>query len=326
MIAVVIPNINGEKWLYDCIRSVLDGSYKDIEVVVVDNGSTDGSREIIESFTGEPVRGIYLDRNTGFSAAVNLGICSTEGEYVALFNNDAFADKDWLSELVKAMDVDENIFSVATLMLQFKDSSLCDDAGDYVNIFGWACKRGDGLYAQRYSKPCEVFTACGGAVLYRRSILNEIGLFDENFFAYLEDVDIGWRARNAGYKNVFCPTAKCKHICSATTGSKYNDFKSIQSGRNNILLPYKNLPLLLLIVNLPFLLIGYLIKVLFFCIRGYGKPFIKGTFESFGMFKKVRKYPFRIKNLPHYIKNEWSMICGVFVYIDYRVRRYFGWK
>ncbi len=326
MIAVVIPNLNGEKWLADSIQSVLDGSYKDIDIVVVDNGSVDSSRQIIESFAGKPVRGIYLDHNTGFSAAVNLGIMQSKGEYVALFNNDAFAEKDWLTELKKTMDSDSNIFSVATLMLQYKDSTLCDDAGDYVNILGWACKRGDGLFAQRYNNPCEVFTACGGAALYRRSVLEEIGLFDENFFAYLEDVDIGWRARCVGYKNVFCPLARCRHICSATTGSKYNDFKSIQSGRNNILLPYKNLPLLILILNLPFLIIGYLIKVLFFCIRGYGKPFLKGAGEAFGMFGKVKKIPFKFKNLIYYIKNEWSMICGVFVYIDYRVRRYFGWK
>ncbi len=326
MIGVVIPNLNGDKWLLDSIRSVLDGDYKDIDIIVVDNGSTDNSREIIESFVGEPVRGIYLDYNTGFSHAVNLGIRESKGEYVALFNNDAFAEKAWLSQLKKTMDTNDKIFSVSTLMLQYKDSSLCDDAGDYVNLFGWACKRGDGLSAQRYSRECEIFTACGGAALYRRSVLEEIGLFDETFFAYLEDVDIGWRARNAGYINVFCPAAKCKHICSATTGSKYNDFKSIQSGRNNILLPYKNLPLLFLLIDLPFLIFGYLIKVLFFCIRGYGKPFLKGAGEAFNCFSKIKKHPFKFKNTLCYIKNQWSMICGIFVYIDYRVRRYFGWK
>ncbi len=326
MTAVIIPNLNGEKWIGDSIRSVLSGSCKDIEIVVVDNGSTDGSREIIESFAGEKVRGIYLDHNTGFSAAVNLGIKETAGEYVALFNNDAFAKEHWLEELIKVMDSSPKIFSVASLMLQHKDSTLCDDAGDYVNLLGWACKRGDGLPARRYTKQQEIFTACGGAALYRRSILDEIGLFDETFFAYLEDVDIGWRARCAGYKNVLCPTAQCTHICSATTGSKYNDFKSIQGGRNNLLLPYKNLPLFFLIINLPFLVVGYLIKVLFFHIRGYGKPFVQGMNEGFVLLKSTKKYPFKLKNLGCYIKNEWSMFCGLFVYADYRIRRYLGSK
>ncbi len=187
---------------------------------------------------------------------------------------------------------------------------------------GWACKHGDGLLASRYSKQRQVFTACGGAALYRRNVLEEIGLFDETFFAYLEDVDIGWRARCAGYKNVYCPTAVCTHICSATTGSKYNDFKSIQSGRNNLLLPYKNLPLLFFILNLPFLIPGYLIKVLFFHIRGYGKPFMKGMREGFSLLGKVDKLPFRFRNLGFYIVNEWRMFLGLFTYLDYRARRY----
>ncbi len=293
---------------------------------MIDNGSTDASKEIIDSIGDKRVRGVYLDTNTGFSAAVNLGIKQAKGDFVALFNNDAFAEKQWLAELVKAAGDDKSLFSVASLMLQHKDNALCDDAGDYVNLLGWACKTGDGLYAKRYQKPREIFSACGGAALYRREVFEDIGFFDEQFFAYLEDVDIGWRARCAGYRNKYCPTARCSHICSATTGSKYNDFKSIQSGRNNILLPYKNLPLLFLLFNLPLLLFGYAIKVLFFCIRGYGKPFLQGAGEAFSSFKHLKKYPFKWKNTLCYIKNEWSMFLGVFIYIHYRVSRFLGKK
>lgn len=125
-------------------------------------------------------------------------------------------------------------------MLRYYEPELADDAGDYMTILGFACKRGDGLKASRYQKPCRIFSACGGAALYRKSILDKIGVFDELFFAYYEDVDLSWRANNFGYKNVYCPTAKCRHICGATTGAvRYNPFKSIQSGRNSILLPYK---------------------------------------------------------------------------------------
>ncbi len=130
------------------------------------------------------------------------------------------------------------------------NATSADDAGDYVTLFGWACKRGDGMYWRRYTKPQRIFSACGGASLYRKSILDEIGLFDETFFAYFEDVDITWRANSLGYKNLYCPAAKCYHICGATTGAvRYNAFKSVQSGRNSILLPYKNMPLGMLVLN-----------------------------------------------------------------------------
>ena len=156
-------------------------------------------------------------------------------------------------------------------MLRYYEPELADDAGDYVTILGFACKRGDGLRASRYTKPCRIFSACGGAALYRKSILDEIGVFDELFFAYYEDVDLSWRANSYGYKNVYCPTAKCRHICGATTGAvRYNPFKSIQSGRNSILLPYKNQPLLMLVLNFIPMLLGYLLKVVMFRLRGFG--------------------------------------------------------
>ena len=122
---------------------------------------------------------------------------------------------------------------------------------------GFACKTGDGRRASRYTKQRRIFSACGGAALYRKRILDEIGLFDENFFAYFEDVDLSWRANNAGYKCVLCPAARCYHICGASTGAvRYNAFKSRQSGRNSILLPLKNEPALMLLVNALPLLAG----------------------------------------------------------------------
>ena len=134
---------------------------------------------------------------------------------------------------------------------------------------------------KRQSLFCRIFSACGGAALYRKSILEEIGVFDELFFAYYEDVDLSWRANSLGYKNVYCPTAKCRHICGATTGAvRYNPFKSIQSGRNSILLPYKNQPLLMLVINFIPMLLGYLLKVLMFRLRGFGNDYAKGFHEA----------------------------------------------
>ena len=201
-------------------------------------------------------------------------------------------------------------------MLRYYEPELADDAGDYVTILGFACKRGDGLKASRYTKPCRVFSACGGAALYRKSILDEIGVFDELFFAYYEDVDLSWRANNFGYRNVYCPTARCRHICGATTGAvRYNPFKSIQSGRNSILLPYKNQPILMLVLNFIPMLLGICSKCLCSgCAASAGitrrEPRgVDGAAED----KQNRKFEWR--NPPNYVWAECSLIAGLFKYI-----------
>lgn len=323
---VVIPNLNGAGWLRDSIESVYAQTEQDFELIVIDNGSTDESLEIARSYRGRPgYTLIENDHNTGFSYAVNQGIRRAKGEYVALFNNDAFAEPQWLAELLRTAQADPGIFGVSSLMIRHFDRELTDDAGDYVTLLGFACKRGDGLKVSRYRKPCRMFSACGGAALYRKSILDEIGLFDENFFAYYEDVDISWRANNRGYKNVFCPTARCYHICGATTGAvRYNPFKSIQSGRNSILLPYKNMPLLMLLLNLPFLVLGYLLKVLMFRLRGFGSDYAKGFHEAWKAIPKLDKPRFRLRDLPNYVWAECSLIAGLLLYIVYRVQRALG--
>ena len=154
--------------------------------------------------------------------------------------------------------------------------------------------------------------------------MDEIGLFDELFFAYFEDVDISWRANSLGYKNLYCPAAKCYHICGATTGAvRYNEFKSVQSGRNSILLPYKNMPLGMLLLNFIPLALGYLLKILVFGLRGFWTPSIKGAREAFRAIPKVKKPKVRWRNLPHYALIELWLVADVFRYIGYRIMRFF---
>ena len=321
--SVIIPNLNGAGWLKDSIESIYAQTEQDFELIVVDNGSTDESLNIARSYCGrERYTLIENAENPGFSHAVNQGIAIAKGEFIALFNNDAFAEPGWLAELIKTAQSDPRIFAVSSLMLRYYEPELADDAGDYVTILGFACKRGDGLRAERYQKPCRVFSACGGAALYRKSILDKIGVFDELFFAYYEDVDLSWRANNHGYKNVYCPTARCRHICGATTGAvRYNPFKSIQSGRNSILLPYKNMPAGMLVLNFIPLALGYLLKVVMFRLRGFGGDYAKGFAEAKIALPKIDKPKFRWRNLPYYIWCEGSMIAGLFRYIVYRVQR-----
>lgn len=324
--SIVLPNLNGAGWLEGCIESLYAQTEQDFELIIVDNGSSDESLATARSYLGRPGYTLLENaENTGFSAAVNQGIRLAKAPYVLLFNNDAFAEPEMLAHLLAAIEKNEKIFSVQCLMLRHFEPGKVDDAGDYMSLIGWAFKRGDGLSEARYQKPGRVFSACGGAALYRKAILDEIGLFEEHFFAYLEDVDIGWRANSLGYRNEFCPAARCSHICGATTsgttGAKYNNFKSVQSGRNNLLLPYKNMPLGMLLLNLVFLLPGYLVKTLVFHLRGFGKPWRQGMREAFALLGKLQKPPFRFKNLPHYLWVEASMVAGLFRYIVYRVRR-----
>ena len=320
---VIIPNLNGAGWLRDSIESIWQQTEQDFELIVVDNGSTDESLAIARSYQGHPRYTLIENaENTGFSHAVNQGIALAKSEYVALFNNDAFAEPTWLAELLRTADADPRIFAVSSLMLRYYEPHLADDAGDYVTILGFACKRGDGLRAERYTKPCRVFSACGGAALYRKAVLDEIGTFDENFFAYYEDVDLSWRANNRGWRNVYCPTARCRHICGATTGAvRYNPFKSIQSGRNSILLPYKNQPLLMLVLNFVPMLLGYLLKVFMFRLRGFGNDYAKGFHEAWIALPKLDKPRFRWRDLPNYLWVECSLIAGLFRYLVYRVQR-----
>ncbi len=321
--SVIIPNLNGAGWLRDSIESILAQTERDFELIVIDNGSADESLATARAYRGRPGYTLIENaENTGFSHAVNQGIAIARGTYIALFNNDAFAEPDWLAELLKTADADPRIFAVSSLMLRYAEPALADDAGDYVTLLGFACKRGDGLKAGRYQKPCRVFSACGGAALYRKSILDEIGVFDELFFAYYEDVDLSWRANSLGYQNRYCPTARCRHICGATTGAvRYNPFKSIQSGRNSILLPYKNMPVLMLVLNLPALALGYLLKAVMFRLRGFGGDYAKGFAEAWKAIPKLQKPPFRWRNLPHCFWVEGSLIAGLFRYIVYRAQR-----
>ena len=326
--SIVIPNLNGAGWLRDSIESLYAQTEQDFELIIVDNGSTDESLEVARSYQGrENYTLIEEGKNTGFSAAVNRGIRLSRGEFVLLFNNDAFAEPDMLAELLLTAQSDERIFAVQSFMIRHFERELADDAGDYVTLFGWACKRGDGMRADRYQTQKRIFSACGGASLYRKAILDEIGLFDETFFAYFEDVDISWRANSRGYRNIFCPSAKCYHICGATTGAvRYNEFKSVQSGRNSILRAWKNMPLLMYLINFPFLLFGYLLKILVFGLRGFWTPFLKGAKEAFRAFPKIKKPPFRLVDIPHYLLIELWLFADTFRYIDYRVRRALGVK
>ncbi len=275
---VVIPNYNGMKYIDGCLQSLYRGT-RIPEIIVVDNGSEDGSRELV-SQKYEKVRLIEFDRNTGFSNAVNAGIKAASTEYVLLLNNDTEADGKMVENLEKALSKEPRAFSAGARMLRMDAPELLDGAGDLYCALGWAFARGKDRPSQNYDKPCRIFSACAGAAIYRKKVFDNIGYFDENHFAYLEDTDIGYRADIYGYYNIYTPEARVYHAGSAVSGSRHNDFKVRLSAQNSVYLIYKNMPFLQILLNMPFLLAGFMVKALFFIRKGMGAAYLKGIMEG----------------------------------------------
>lgn len=314
-VTVVIPNFNGIKYIKNCLASLEEQEWRFFRTVVVDNNSTDGSQELIkEQFPH--VRLIELKENTGFANAVNVGIQQCKDEYVILLNNDTTVEKDFIKQMVVAMHENKTWFSASSKMVTMADSSIIDDAGDYYNAFGWAYGKGKGKPSANYTKNKNIFASCAGAAIYRRYVFIEIGYFDDNHFAYLEDIDIGYRSRIYGYENGFVANAICHHEGSASSGSRYNEFKISLSSKNSVYLIYKNMPLLQFIINLPFLCIGFLIKTIFFIKKKHGIIYLKGLCRGVGFCftkeAKVHKVRFRIWNIKHYIQIQIQLWINIF--------------
>ena len=310
-VSVVIPNFNGIAFLDSVLGSLEGQTERNFEVIFVDNGSTDGSCSFVAA--NYPwVHLIELSENFGFCRAVNEGIRAAKAPYVLLLNNDTEVAENFVEEMLAAIKRHENAFSCAARMVQYHDRDRIDDAGNYYCALGWAFARGKGKDVHRYEKEEKIFAACGGAAIYRKKILDKIGLFDEEHFAYLEDTDIGYRARIQGYENWYAPRAIVYHVGSGTSGSRYNQFKTRYSSRNNVYLIYKNMPLLQIILNLPFLIIGFGIKFLFFTVKGMGKEYLAGIKNGFTISHKGKKVPFELKNLPNYLKIQVELWVNMF--------------
>ena len=300
-VSVVIPNFNGIAFLDSVLASLEGQTLSNFEVILVDNGSTDGSCSFVTA--NYPwVHLIELSENFGFCGAVNAGIRAAKAPYVLLLNNDTEVKEDFVEEMLAAIRRHKNAFYCGARMVQYHDRDRLDDVGNYYCALGWSFARGRGKDIHAYETEDKIFSACAGAAIYRKKIIEKIGYFDEEHFAYLEDTDIGYRARIYGYENWYAPKAIVYHVGSGTSGSRYNQFKTRYSSRNNIYLIYKNMPLLQIILNLPFLAAGFLIKFLFFAIKGMGKEYAAGIKNGFSISMKNQKVPFRIKHLPNYCK------------------------
>lgn len=314
-VSVVTPNYNGKDFLYAYFESLNKNSNEIGEVIIVDNGSNDGSQEFIRNYREKvdfPIVLIENSQNLGFAEAVNQGISKARYDYIFSLNNDTVVEKSAILELLNLLNTDGRIFSVSSKMVQFNNPELIDDAGDDYTLLAYTKKRGNNQNLNNFIEVSEIFSSCAGAALYRKDLLEELGGFDSEFFAYMEDVDLGYRARINGYKNLFCPNAIVYHIGSATTGSQYNEFKVRLAARNNVLVVYKNLPTLQKIVNILFLFLGFLIKYLFFLKKGFGPIYLEGLKEGLKTRNKIKKVEFKSKNWKNYFKIEYELIKNTF--------------
>lgn len=253
-VTVVIPNFNGRELLPVLMPSIAAQEFDDLEVVVVDDASTDDSVDYLHREWPQ-ARVIELVANSGFATSCNEGIRESGGELVALLNTDIEIEPSWLGTLVDALDGDPSAGSASGKLLNFYERQVIDAAGDLLMRSGTALSRGAGRVDDgRYDRQEPVFAPCAGAAVYRRSLFDQVGLFDEDFHSYWEDVDLGFRAQLAGFRSLYVPAARAYHVRSATTGRRNPFFLRLQR-RNQIWVIVKNFPAPLLLRNLPMIVL-----------------------------------------------------------------------
>ena len=285
---IVIPTWNGWSLLEHCLRTIVGQSFKQYTITVVDNGSADGTVASLRSLYPE-VRIVAFPENKGFSVAVNDGIKAGSHSLVFLLNNDTELAPDCLQCLVDASkQYDDQFF--APKMLNFHDHRMLDGAGDGYLRGGAGYRLGTmETDSNVYNQSGPVFGACGGAVLYRRSLFDRIGFFDEDFFAYLEDVDLNLRINRAGLQGYYVPAARVYHVGSATTGSKINSVTIRLSTRNSLYVLIKNYQLSLFVRFLPVICIYQFCWLLFSIKKHQFLPYCRGMCQGLAKFRQMRK-------------------------------------
>ena len=284
--AVVVLNWNGKQSIKDCLDSLLDQTLK-TQIILIDNGSVDGSLEIIQK-NYPNIDLIINQKNLGFAGGVNQGIkraIELNLDYVALFNDDAVADEQWLAHLVGSLDKNHGV-GIATCKFMTIDRKRLDSTGDLYTSWGLPFPRGrDEAVSTKYDNLTEVFGASGGASIYRIKMLKEIGLFDNDFFAYYEDIDISFRAQLADWRVTYIPEALAYHQIGASSG-KIKGFTTYQTMKNLPWIVTKNVPLSLWPTIIPRLTLAYYGFMFSAILRGQVLYALKGLIVSVTLLPK----------------------------------------
>lgn len=261
-VSVLIISWNSGRYLPRCLAGLQAQSFRGFEVIVVDNGSLDGCTDGLEDQW--PTLNLTIQRleqNRGYAAGNNLGARLAKGVWLALLNADAFPEPDWLACLTDAAGRQPDVASFASRLVLAETPEFLDGEGDLYYVSGLAWRRNHGLRAGSPDGEQEVFSACGAAAFYRKDAFLQVGGFDEDYFAYQEDVDLGFRLRLAGHRCVFVPTAQVRHIGSTSYGFR-SDMSIYYGHRNLVWTFFKDMPLVLLLLYLPahfFMTLSYFI-------------------------------------------------------------------
>jgi GT2 family glycosyltransferase len=296
LISIVIVNYNGKKFLDDCLSSLNRQKFRNFEIILVDNGSSDDS----VSFTRENYPGVIMvenKTNLGFAGGTNTGIRLANGEFILTLNNDTITDTQMLEEIVRPMQLNSNVGVCGTKMIlpdgRINSTAIC------ISHSGAAWDRGmDELDMGQYDNQEEVFGACAGAALYRRSMFEEIGLFDEDFFLYSEDVDLAFRAQLAGWKCLYVPSARVVHVHGGTAGPG-SEMAVYFLNRNLLWYILKNFPIRALFLSMPWILARNCCDVPYYFLQKRGRAIVKAKIDAIrGIRNILRKRKMIKKNVP----------------------------
>jgi len=251
-ISVIIVSWNSAIYLPSCISALVAQSYRDFEVLIVDNGSSDNAiLNVEDSYPTLDLRVERLEKNTGFAVANNIGARLVQGKWLALLNADAFPEPDCLKQLLQAVDDNPEFTFFASRQIQANTPELLDGTGDAYHVSGLAWRENYNNLASKYGMQSgEVFSACAAAALYLRDDFMKVGGFDEDYFSYHEDVDLGFRLRLTGGRCLYVPQAVVHHVGSASTG-KTSDFSYYYGHRNLVWTFFKDMPAVLFWIYLP---------------------------------------------------------------------------
>jgi GT2 family glycosyltransferase len=280
MITVIIVNWNGGELLAECLRRLKAQTIQPARVLVVDNASSDGSMTGAGKLTDNATV-LRMNANLGFAAGNNRALAECDTEYVALLNPDAFPDPDWLERLLAAARLNADVAAFGSRQLCYDNPQYLDGIGDNYHITGLAWRERYGIRQQgRDLVPREIFSPCAAAALYRRQAVVDAGGFDEDFFCYMEDVDLGFRLRLAGHKAMYVPYAVVHHVGSASTGGQWSNFTVYHGFRNPVWVFIKNMPGILFWLLLPLHIALNMASILLFSMRGQRRVILKAKKDA----------------------------------------------
>ncbi len=295
-VSIVIVNWNGGNVLEKCLMKANQQTFLPTEIIVVDNASSDGSEQIAKKFKNVTL--LRSNLNLGFAGGNNLAIKKINTKYIALINPDVYLDTTWLERLIEMAEKNLDVAAFGSRQMVDGNSDMIDGLGDVYHISGRPWRDGYGLsLTDKEMDKTEIFSPCAGAALYRTKVMKEVGGFDEDYFCYVEDVDLGFRLRLAGYRAMLVKDAVVNHVGSATTGGQDSDFALYHGHRNLVWTFVKDMPGVLFWLLLPLHLALNVVSIIWFSLRGRGRVILQAKRDALlGLPKMWRKRKYIQKN------------------------------